>query len=69
MSDWTEYGPSDLGQAREEGRQQGLREAAEIARADAVEPFRWFDIEDIHDDHAAEREGIARAIEAKAGEK
>lgn len=29
MSDWTEYGPADLEQAREEGRAQAFKEAAE----------------------------------------
>ena len=48
---------------REEGRRQGLREAAEIARAMGYRCVDGFDVRcgDVND--------IAAAIEAKAGEK
>ena len=46
----------ELANAREEGRQQGLREAAEIARRDD------YGVSSVGED-------IAAAIEAKAGEK
>lgn len=68
MSDWAEYGPADLKQAREEGRQQGLRDAAEIARRFAMFNNRHENGGEYSDGVEETCDAVSAMIEAKAGE-